>query len=124
MCQTSIKTISLSVTISDLYFEMQRQGGQAGQGDRNQKYRGGLSQGGFEDRRGVSGGYEDRRAGGDRHNNSRGERLNLAKEGKNIFTLIDRGGGNRGFEVRRSDGFEDRRGSQSRRPDSNHQVEK
>jgi len=83
---------------------MQRQGGHAGQGDRNQKYRGGLSQGGFEDRRGVSGGYEDRRAGGDRHNNSR-----------------DRGGGNRGFEVRRSDGFEDRRGSQSRRPDSNHQ---
>lgn len=48
----------------------------------------------------------------------------LANEVKIIFNLKDRGGGNRGFEVRRSDGFEDRRGSQSRRPDSNHQVDK
>ena len=49
-------------------FEMQRRGGHSGQGDRNQKYRGSSSQGGFEDRRGANGGYEDRRGGGDRHN--------------------------------------------------------
>ena len=95
-----------------------------GQGDRNQKYRGSSSQGGFEDRRGATGGYEERRGGGDRHNNSRGGESLKFIEINVSCNFKDRGGGGfSGFEVRRSvgTGFEDRRGSQSHRPDSNHQ---